>query len=248
MKDDLFRNNLKYSTITHACLVLGLLVASVLSSCPRWRKPKEQIIMVDLTVALPPPPADEPAKPEPPKPEPVKIPDPPKQDIPEQKKEPPKPKPPEPPKPKKVIERSTNRVVRKDIPVAKVPPKGPVLSPEEIKKLLAAGARISDTTSVPDNWEVTGYYQKVGDRIRRVWAAQSDALPAGFGGQVSLKVLRNGSITEVSIKQTSGNSTVDQSLLKAVRSIHKLDPLPDKMPGASADIVVYFDTDRMGGL
>jgi TonB family protein len=256
---NLFKRKLKFSTLVHLCALLALMVGSMVSSCTLLRKPKDDITVIDLTVALPmapeeeASPAPEPKAPEPPAAPPptppVKAPEPSKS-IPDKSLDKPESKPAPTPAKKNTVERSTNRVVRKssDIPYSKTPPKGPVLSPDQIKKLLAAGARISDTTSVPDNWQETGYYQKIGDRIQRVWASQSDSVPPGYSGQVVIRVQRNGSIAGSSIKQSSGNSAVDASLMKAVRTITKVDPLPSSISGSPAEIVVYFDTDRLSGI
>ncbi|NCA83192.1 MAG: TonB C-terminal domain-containing protein, partial [Opitutae bacterium] len=161
-------------------------------------------------------------KPEPPKPEPPKPP--PTDDIPVPDKT--TPKPPEPPKPPKDI-RQTNRVARKDFNAP--PPKDKPLSEAQIKELLARGANIGDTTSIPDDSQLAlgAYFNHVHERMYAVWQQPSQLknLP-GLRTVVDITVAPDGRITARRKTHGSGNDLMDDSVMAAVNSLKALRALP----------------------
>jgi TonB family protein len=120
------------------------------------------------------------------------------------------------------------------------------LSADEIRRLLAAGARISDHTSIPmgDLWEA-GYYNHVHEMMYRVWN-QPTSLSASIGmnAEVLIRVQRDGTITSREMIRSSGNAIMDESVMKAVQSVSKLKPLPVQCPGSSKDIRILFELTR----
>jgi TonB family protein len=224
-----FLRSLKISTIVHFIVVLLLIIAPLVFNRHLKKQRKEIVTFVDFTVALPEtPPAVTPVRdikpPEPPKP----------------KEEPPKSAVPETVKPKPKIERSTNRVVR-------TPPKpaAPPLSAEEIKKLLAAGARVSDRTSIPTEIESGAwYYATVRQIMYDAWVQPGASVAAGTTAQVEVRVLRDGTVVRRSLTRPSGNSVMDQSVMRAVESVSKLPALPSAWSGPSRDITIEFVLER----
>lgn len=230
------RQGFKLSLVLHGLVLALVLVWPFLNrGCSRIRK-NEQLTFVEFTVSLPPPPAPEtpaPPVPEPPKPEPtddIKLPDPLKPDV----------KKPDPPK--KDI-RQTNRVARKDFKAPPPKPNQPVLSEAEIARLLKMGARIGDTTSIPDDDQIAmgTYFNKVRDRMYAVWQqpSQLSSLP-GLSTDVRITVEPGGNITARSKTRGSGNALMDDSVMKAVNSVKALPPLPvgHRRP---ADITITFE-------
>ncbi len=216
-KRDLQRKSLWISLAFHGtALVLLMAVPALLRACDR-HKPNEKLMFVEFTVSVPPPPAPdtpEPPAPEPPKPEPpedIAVPD--------------QPKPPEPPKPKppQTI-RQTNRVVRTG-----PPPKDKPLSAAEIEALLKKGAKIGDTTSIPDSSQLAlgAYYNHVHERMYAVWQQPSQLknLP-GLQTVVTISVEPDGRITGRRKIRSSGNDLMDESVMKAVNSVKALRALP----------------------
>lgn len=214
------RQSLKLSLVLHgSALVLLLILPWIFKACDRHR-PNEKLMFVEFTVSIPPPPAPdtpEPPTPEPPKPEPtddIKVPD----KI--------TPKPPEPPKPPKDI-RQTNRIVRKDFKAP--PPKDKPLSEAEIKALLAKGAKIGDTTSIPTDGQMAlgAYFNHVHERMYAVWQQPSElkSLP-GLRTVVTITVAPDGRITARRKVGPSGNGLMDDSVMAAVNSIKALRALP----------------------
>lgn len=216
------RRSLKVSLVLHGVALLLLLVVPwILKACDR-RKPPEKIMFVEFTVSVPPPPAPEtpePPAPDPPKPKPTEdIP------LPEKQPEPPEKKPPEKKPPRDI--RQTNRVVRRiDTPR----PKDTPLSEAEIAALLKRGASISNTTSIPDAAQIpmAGYFEHVHQRMYAAWEqpAQLKNLP-GLQTVAAITVEPGGRLTARRLARGSGNSLMDDSVMKAVQSVAALRPLP----------------------
>jgi TonB family protein len=227
--------------IVHGTLLFAVFVVPFLKGCAT-RKPKEELIFVEFTVAVPPSPAPAPepepepvAEPEPepePDPEPIPEPEPPK--PPEKKPEP--PKPPEKKEEKKSI-RQTNRVTRV---ASTVQPQGPTLSEKEIERLLKAGAKIGPVTSIPSDasaMELGAYYNQVHTIMKAAWNQPRDlgTLP-GMECVVELHVAADGSITKGSIVGRSGNATMDSS----VQAVLDRKPKLPRPPGGARTITVTF--------
>lgn len=224
--DPLFRRSLKISTIFHVLIVLLLILIPSLVNRRIQKQRREIVTYVDFTVALPEPPSIQPVReikpPEPPKPKP----------------EPPKPSPvPEQTvKPKPTVQRSTNRVVR-----APPKPAQPPLTAEEIRKLLAAGARISDRTSIPTDVPAGAwYYSVVRDKLYDAWVQPGGAVRPGTSVEVEIRVLRDGTIASYRMLRPSGNTVMDESVRRALETVKRLPPLPSEWGGPHRDISVEF--------
>jgi TonB family protein len=118
------------------------------------------------------------------------------------------------------------------------------LSMDEIKKLLEAGARISDHTSIPDNYVEVGYYTIVRQIMYDAWTQPTGLTPAGLITTVSIRVTRNGTIISRDMTKSSGNSIMDDSVMKAVNAVTKIKPLPDNFSGSTKDISIEFELAR----
>jgi len=229
------RQSFKVSLTLHGiALVLVLAIPWVLKACDA-KKPNEKLMFVEFTVSLPAPPAadvPDPVAPEPPPPptDDIKIPE----KKPEKKLE---KKPPPPPKKKEDI-RQTTRITRKG-----PPPKDNPLSEAEIAKLLKQGARISDTTRIPtgNKRALASYYNHVHERMYAVWQqpGQLKNLP-GLQTEVEITVAPDGRITARRKLRGSGNQLMDDSVMKAVRSLKALRALPAgyRKP---VDITIIFE-------
>lgn len=228
--DERFRKYLKRSTIGHFLLLLIILIIPLITNWRIHRRNMESITFVDFTVALPGDTSVAPTKDF--------------SDPTAQEKAPPKDMitEPSPDKGGHKIQVSKKKIKR--------PQGGTVaksnLSADEIRRLLAAGARISDRTSIPmgDLWEA-GYYNHVHETMYRVWN-QPTSLSASIGmsAEMLIRVQRDGTIISREMVRSSGNSLMDDSVVKAVQSVSKLKPLPAQCPGASKDIRILFELTR----
>ncbi|MBR6021399.1 MAG: TonB family protein [Kiritimatiellae bacterium] len=231
----------KASLVLHGAVLLAVAVVPLLKGCAT-KKPPEELIFVEFTVAVPPAPAESEPEPEKveediPEPEPESDPEP----IPEPeppKPEPPKPEPPKPPPPpkKREIVKQTNRVVRPNAPV----PQGPVLTEEQIRKALAQGAKIGPVTSIPadaDQRAMGKYFNDVERIMKAGWVQPRDlATLPGMQCVVELHVDKGGRITAASIIGPSGNASMDASVQKV---LDKRPALPAPPVGATRFTVTF---------
>lgn len=248
-----WKKSLVASLVLHGGVLLLAVVLPLLAKGCAARKPPKKLMFVEFTVAVPPaapeppPPAPEPPAPTPPAPVP-EPPPPPKDDIPEpetkpepKKKEPPKPPAPEKPKPKPhTVVRQTNRVVRGSTPA----PKGPVLSDKEIADLIKKGAKIGTTTSIPDDaaaQALGAYSNHVRDRLYAAWQ-QPESLKnlPGLVTSVQITIQQDGRVGNGKILKSSGNAAMDESVLKAVRTVKAMRALPTGVKGP-VDLEIEFE-------
>lgn len=217
--DPRFRKALRISVSVHAFLIALAIFYPMFSRLFR-RRPPRPINVIDLTLVLPDIPAAmvQPATPQQPTPPPKDV--------------------PETPKPKPQVQRSTNRVVR---PAPK--PDQPRLTPEEIRRLLAAGAKISDTATVrPGEFADAWYYALVKQAMYEAWDQPSAAVvPPGTRATVTIRIARDGTVLERRLIGPSGNSLMDASVMRAVQSVKRLRPLPPQWTGPHRDVDVTFE-------
>ena len=146
------------------------------------------------------------------------------------------------PKPPKVIKQN-KRVERSTTPTPSVQ-KGPKLTAKEIEDLIKKGAKIGTTTSIPDNLDdqkLGAYSNHVRDRLYAAWR-QPEALKnlPGLIAVVEITIQQDGRVTDGRILRSSGNSTMDDSVLKAVRTVKALRALPAGIKGP-VDLEVEFE-------
>ena len=242
----LFQRNLMRVAVVHVTALLVFLVLPFIQRLFIREKPVEEVMLIDLTVPLPdlpmlaePAPEPEPDVAPEPEPEPEPIPEPPKEPV--KKPEPEKPKPePEKPKPKPEkpkIKISTNIVKRAVTPS---PAPKPNLTPDEIRKLIASGIPVGRSGGATAS-EMSFYYALVRATMYEVWEQPSSLAGAGLVSTVSIRVQRDGSISQRTMVRGSGNALMDDSVMRAVRAVNKLKALPAEVPGSYKDITIDFE-------
>ena len=91
------------------------------------------------------------------------------------------------------------------------------------------------------NWQ---YYQHVHDVLYEAWEQPGTALDKRLITTVALRIARDGSVAEATVKVGSGNKLMDDSVLAAVRKVPRLDPPPEALVrGAFAVIAVNFSVE-----
>jgi TonB family protein len=231
-----FSKAFKTSLIVHAAVVLLLLIGPLLSRCVKT-KPKEDIIFVELVSPAPP----APPPPIVPVPKPPEPPEPPK---------PPEPKPPEPEPPaiveqpkKKEIKVNTNRIVRAETPPpAPPPPPQKTLSAKELEDMLKSALPTSPSarTSAVNPSELSRYYGTIQGILYQAW--QQPPGIAGLQTTVSIRIAKNGSITDRKQLKGSGSQAMDESVMRALRSVSSLPKLPDTIDRAFLDVTITFES------
>lgn len=90
------------------------------------------------------------------------------------------------------------------------------------------------------------YVAAVRNRISANWllATISPHITQAPRVYVTFDILRDGTITNVNLRQSSGNPEVDRSALRAVLASNPLGPLPPDYPGNRVSVEFYFDFQR----
>ncbi len=112
--------------------------------------------------------------------------------------------------------------------------------------------RIGSLTGSPDgvvggvgqgspNWR---YFEHVHDVMYDAWEQPGSALDRKLVATVQVRVARDGTITDVSLRIASGNKVMDESVLAAARKVQRLDPPPANLVrGDVASITVDFQVE-----
>jgi len=88
------------------------------------------------------------------------------------------------------------------------------------------------------------YYTHIHDVLYEAWEQPGTALAKQLMTTVALRIARDGSVIEATVKIGSGNKLMDDSVLAAVRKVPRLEPPPDGlMRGASVVIAVNFQVE-----
>lgn len=90
------------------------------------------------------------------------------------------------------------------------------------------------------------YVEAVRNRISSNWL-QSTVDPTvtwAPRAQFTFQILRDGTVTNVQLTQSSGNRSVDNSALRAVLSSSPMSPLPSNYSGSSVNVEFYFEFRR----
>jgi protein TonB len=61
---------------------------------------------------------------------------------------------------------------------------------------------------------------------------------------LSFQIARDGTISNVEVKQSSGIPSLDRSAQRAILASNKLNPLPADYRGSSVDVTFYFEYSR----
>ncbi len=86
------------------------------------------------------------------------------------------------------------------------------------------------------------YYNLIWQRIRSVWVLPTEAL----GGQknletiIAIRITRDGQIADIQFEKKSGNTSLDESALRAIKKANPLPPLPPGFEGNQFDVGVRF--------
>ena len=255
------RRSFVASIVLHAVLVVLILVAGFVSFDRKKRNPLDELS--EFTVAIPDEPEPEPEtpeepqkpepEPEPPKPEPEPEPAPVRDPIPVPVTT--RPKPTRPP-----IDTSKARLVRKTVPTTtrrivplpstRPPAKpvnvrttpnfsGPRLSPEELQRLLALGATVSDRTSIPAD-ELHRCYALIQKQLYAAWIRPSADSANGREPVVSISIGPGGTVRSASLKTSSGDAELDRSAVAAARAVPRFTGLSEDFVRENPTFTVAF--------
>jgi len=114
---------------------------------------------------------------------------------------------------------------------------------EEPEERPAPAAQPTGTTKVTaTRFPYAWYLSVVQGKVSANWKQPSARLLSDerLAAVVSFRIRRDGSVAAVTLRSSSGRSTVDQSAVKAVRDSTPFPPLPDDYLESSLDITMDF--------
>ena len=90
------------------------------------------------------------------------------------------------------------------------------------------------------------YVEAVSNRISSNWLQSSvdPSLPWAPRATIVFQILRDGTVTNIQLLQSSGNSSVDRSAVRAVQSSSPMSPLPSGYSGNNVTVEFWFDFRR----
>lgn len=176
---------------------------------------------------------------------------------------------PEPPKPKTIEAPKTNAIpipvkpTKTPVPpkvadrTTPVPPQHPAPTPPTTKAPTgeAPGLRIAmssvqtraGTSSIGVNDQTFGsrfayYVEQIKQKVASQWyTSMLDSGAPGHRVYITFEIERDGTPSNIRIAQPSGDGTLDQTALSAVRHIDTFPPLPDGYSGSRINVTYYFD-------
>lgn len=186
-----------------------------------------------------PQPVPEPVAPEPVKPEPQPLPKP--KSAPIQPRPQPKPTPPKPkPKPKSApVQVDLTKVVKQTTTNRATGGNTNTLT-QRLSDSLDAVQMKSSASTTASNSTINSYHLKIRNALYRSWKRPS-GVPRPLEAQVTLKILPDGAIVYIQLAKSSGNSTMDNSVIQAARNAGKVsDPLPKGMGSPDYQVTINF--------
>ena len=240
---DPFKKMLAWSGVVHALVFATLVLASSLAPRRNVLPPPDAQMFINIGASGPPqnsgggaPPA---AKPEPPKPEPEPEPE------------------PEPPKPEVVRPSKEERkeIPEPDAPVAKKPRWKRIEEDTGLRGKTAATGQSAKLRSAPgapglglggagggsafdQDFEYAYYVQQMLSRIHRHW--QRTAVRGTTHVIVRFTIMKDGSVHDAEIEQSSGVSILDRGALRAVMLADPMPPLPNSYPKDRVGVHLRF--------
>jgi len=121
----------------------------------------------------------------------------------------------------------------------KTPRKIEETPPVKIKKIesTVTDVNISNLNLTIPQW----YISLVQNRIKENWRTYNTL--GSRSTTVSFRIFRNGSIDNIALEKSSGNSGFDRSVIEAVRTTKDLPHFPKEIPDTHLDIVIDFKTE-----
>ena len=90
------------------------------------------------------------------------------------------------------------------------------------------------------------YVDAVRNRISSNWLQSTVDASVRWAprAEFTFQIMRDGTVTNIQMTQSSSNRAVDNSMLRAIQSSNPLSPLPSSYPGTSVTVTFYFDFRR----
>jgi TonB family protein len=116
---------------------------------------------------------------------------------------------------------------------------------EDIRKKANTGINqpgpASQTDNAQSNAKMNAYYSLIWSRIRGKWTLPQGILPReNIEATIQAKILRNGTVVDLSFEKRSGNRYFDESAMKAIKKASPFPPLPDSIRDNNIEVGIRF--------
>lgn len=99
----------------------------------------------------------------------------------------------------------------------------------------------SQADNAQSNAKMNAYYSLIWSRIRGKWMLPQGILPReNIEAIIQAKILRNGTVVDLSFEKRSGNRYFDESVMKAIKKASPFPPLPDSIRDNNIDVGIRF--------
>lgn len=145
-----------------------------------------------------------------------------------------------PEKKRNIVQKPQEKTAKqKPVAIRRVDVKGPKLSEEEIRKLLDAGAKPSDHTSIPAS-ERERCISLIYTAIKSAWICPDASALSSREPEIEFSLGPGGTIGNVRLVRSSGNEALDQSVLGAARAVRTVSGLSPGFIRANPRLTVAF--------
>jgi periplasmic protein TonB len=157
------------------------------------------------------------------------------------------PIPVKPTKPVKPAEKTTPPPPLHPQPTKVDPNKAPTGEATGVRLAMSSTQTRSGTISIGTQDSAFGsrfawYVEQIKKKVADQWyTGMLDPQATGHRVYITFQVERDGTPTSIQIAQRSGDATLDQTALNAVRHIDTFGPLPDAYTGSHINVTYYFD-------
>jgi len=94
--------------------------------------------------------------------------------------------------------------------------------------------------------KINAYYALIWSRIKGQWALPPGILPRGnIEAIIHTRILKNGTVANVSFEKHSGNRYFDESAMKAIKKASPFPPLPAWMRDSSIEVGIRFHSSEL---
>jgi TonB family protein len=112
---------------------------------------------------------------------------------------------------------------------------------KKVNTSVSPPAPAAQTGNAESNAKMNVYYSLIWSRIRGKWSLPQGILPReNIEAIVQAKILRNGTVTDLSFEKRSGNRYFDESAMKAIKKASPFPPFPDSLRDNNIDIGIRF--------
>jgi len=161
-----------------------------------------------------------------------------------------------------IIKKEADESIHLPVPETKIHKKSTTESAdtaiESIKKKVASNVTVpthATTTVSPAatargnaeiNMKMKVYYSVVWSMIKEKWALPEGILPEdNLETIIETKILRNGSVSDMSFEKLSGNRYFDESAMKAIKKAEPFPPLPEWLDERYIELGIRFHSSEL---